>query len=116
MSKGEPHRLSRRRLQRTEVETIIYLGREDDNHKEGVGIRMSKNAARALIEWTAVSARIIQNRCNFQRINFTTVHIYAFTGGAVEQMLSSLWVMGTDTGTLASEECVPHETARGTGR
>ena len=34
-------------MQLTEGETIIYSGRNDDNHREGVGIRMS---ARALMD------------------------------------------------------------------
>ena len=35
-------------MQLTEGETIIYSGRNEDNHREGVGIRMS---ARALMDW-----------------------------------------------------------------
>ena len=38
-------------MQLTEGETIIYSGRNDDNHMEGVSIQMSKSAARALMDW-----------------------------------------------------------------
>ena len=35
-------------MQLVEGETIIYSGRDDDNHREGVGILMSKHAARLI--------------------------------------------------------------------
>ena len=41
--------------------TIIYSGlpNEDDEHREGIGIMLSKKAAKCLIEWQPVSERII---------------------------------------------------------
>ena len=39
-------------MQLAEGETIIYSGRDDDNHRKGVGILMSIIAAGSLMEWT----------------------------------------------------------------
>ena len=38
------------KLQLPRGKTIIYSGREDDIHREGVGILMSKSAAKALMD------------------------------------------------------------------
>ena len=40
--------------------TILYSGREDDIHREGVGIMISKKAEKALMQWVPVNSRIIQ--------------------------------------------------------
>ena len=52
------------KMQLTEGETFIYSGRDDDNHREGVCILMSKHATRSLdlMDWTLISERVIQAR------------------------------------------------------
>ena len=49
---NETHWTGQRKVQLTEGETIIYSGRDDNNHREGVGILMSRSAAKALMDWT----------------------------------------------------------------
>ena len=46
-------------MQLPEGDTIIYSGKDDDNHRQGVGILMSKSAVGALMEWTPISEIII---------------------------------------------------------
>ena len=58
----ETHWTCQGKVQLAEGDTIIYSGKEDDNHRQGVGILMSKSAVGALMEWTPVSKRIIQAR------------------------------------------------------
>ena len=60
-----------------EGETIIYPGKEDDNHRED--ILMYKFAAIALIEWTPVSERIIMARFYFTQVKLTIMHVYVPT-------------------------------------
>lgn len=67
-------------------ETIIYSGRDDDHHREGMGILMSKTAARALIDWIPVNERIIQARYHSQHIKLMIIHIYAPTENAEQQV------------------------------
>ena len=38
MGINETHRTGQGKMQLTEGETIIYSGRDDNNHREGVGI------------------------------------------------------------------------------
>lgn len=61
MSISEAHWTGDGEVDLAEEETIINSGR-DDTHREGVGILMSKRAARALIVWTPDSERITYAR------------------------------------------------------
>ena len=63
------------RVQLQEGETIIYSGRQDNIHRQGIGILISRNASRALIDWSPISERIVQAR-------FYSNHIVA-TGACV---------------------------------
>ena len=56
-------------------DTIIYSGREDDNHGGGVGILMTRFAARSLIDWTPISERIITARFYSKHVKMTIVHV-----------------------------------------
>ena len=73
------------------VRTLYRSGNEGndkeryDNHREGVGILMSKHAAGSLMEWTPISERVIQARFYSRYIKLTIIHIYAPTEDADEQ-------------------------------
>ena len=86
MGISETHWTGQGKMELAEGETIIYSGRDDDNHRQGVGILMSKTAARALIDWTPVNERIIQARYHSKHIKLTIIHIYAPTEDADEQV------------------------------
>ena len=58
-------------------DTIIHSGREDDNHRGGVGILMTRFAARSLMDWTPISERIITARFYSKHVKMTIVHVYA---------------------------------------
>ena len=79
-------------MQQTEGETIIYSGRDDDNHKEGVGILMSRSASRTLMDWTPISERIIQARFYSQHAKLTIVHT-SLTEEADEQVKEEFYVV-----------------------
>ena len=86
MGISETHWTGQGKLQLPGGETIIYSGREDDIHRGGVGILMSKSATRALMDWTPINERIIQARYHSKHIKLTMVHIYAPTENADEQV------------------------------
>ena len=65
-------------------ETIIYSGRQDDQHHHGVAIIMKKSAAEALMSWRPVSERIIVARFNSKHIKATIIQAYAPTNEANE--------------------------------
>ncbi|CAJ1053313.1 putative craniofacial development protein 2-like [Xyrichtys novacula] len=82
---SETHWTGQGKVELAGGETIIYSGRDDENHRQGVGILMSKTAARALIDWTPVNERIRLARYHSQHIKLTIIHIYAPTEDAEEQ-------------------------------
>lgn len=87
MGISETHWTGQGKVELANRESIIYSGRDDDNHqRQGVGILMYKRAARALIDWTPVSERVIQARYHSQHIKLTVVHIYAPTEDAEDQV------------------------------
>jgi len=86
MGISETHWIGHGKLQLQEGETIIYSGREDNIHRQGVGILMSRNTSRALIDWSPISERIIQARFYSNYIKLTLVHVYAPTEDAEEQV------------------------------
>jgi exonuclease III len=68
--------------------TFIFSGRggENDEHKEGVGILMTKALRKSLTEWHPVSERILIARFRTSIRNISVIQCYAPTeGGAEEQ-------------------------------
>ena len=92
MGISETHWTGQGKVELAEGDTIIYSGREDDEHRQGVGILMSKKASRALTDWTPVSERIIQARYHSKHIKLTVVHVYAPTEDAEEQVKNKFYM------------------------
>ena len=65
-------------------ETYLYSGneREEDAHTHGVGLLLSKDATKSLIEWEPVLERIITARFTSKSRNITIIHCYAPTNSA----------------------------------
>ncbi|GFR97317.1 craniofacial development protein 2-like [Elysia marginata] len=45
-------------------ETIVWLGRQDDNHQEGVALILSKKHANSIIQWEPINERLLYFRLN----------------------------------------------------
>ena len=69
----------------TSGETIIFSGREDNLHREGVALMMSRIAEKALMEWKPVSERIITARFFSKYIKTTVIQVYAPTEDSQEE-------------------------------
>ena len=69
MGISETHRTGQGKMQLKDGETMVYSGREDNIHREGVGILVSKNAAACLMELTPWNERMIQARFYSRHIN-----------------------------------------------
>ena len=63
----------------------MYSGneREEYAHKHGVGLLLSKDAAKSLIEWEPVSERIITARFTSKGRNITIIHCCAPTNSVL---------------------------------
>ena len=68
-------------------ETLIYSGKDiSDHHEAGVGILLSKTAAKSLLEWEPVSDRIITARFSSRFQKVTLVMCYAPTNTTEEEI------------------------------
>ena len=50
------------RLKAVSGETVLYSGRDDELHREGVAIILKKGADRSLLEWKPINSRLIKAR------------------------------------------------------
>ena len=60
-------------------ETIVFSGRKDGRHHEGVAIVLGKSDAKALIEYFPVNERIIRVRLNTKPVKLSIIQVYAPT-------------------------------------
>ena len=61
-------------MKTTTGETVLYSGREDDLHYEGVAIIMKKGMEKYLMEWKPVKYRIIQARFKGRQTNLSIIY------------------------------------------
>ena len=68
-------------------ETLLYSGHQEDGapHTEGVGFMISKSAVKSMIEWKAISSRIITARFFTKLRTVFMVQCYAPTNDTEEQ-------------------------------
>ena len=69
----------------TSGESVIFSGREDNLHRQGVGIMMSKKIKKSLIEWKPVNERIILARFYSKFLKTTVIQVYAPTEDSTEE-------------------------------
>ena len=72
------------RMKLSSGETVLYSGRDDDQHMQGVAIMMNQEATKALIDWSPINERIIKARFYSKFVN-VTIRVYAPTNDADEQ-------------------------------
>jgi len=62
------------RVKLTTAQTLLFSGREDNLHRQGIGILMSRNATKALISWKPVNGKIITARFHSKYVKTTMIH------------------------------------------
>lgn len=67
------------RLTTSTGETVLYSGRDDHQHREGVAIILKKGVEKSLIEWKPVNSRLMKIRLRGKQINTTIIQCYAPT-------------------------------------
>ncbi|XP_073670211.1 uncharacterized protein [Paramisgurnus dabryanus] len=67
------------RLRTSTGETVLYSGRDDNQHFEGVAIILKKGLEKSMIEWKPVNNRLIKIRLKGKQINTTIIQCYAPT-------------------------------------
>ena len=63
-------------------ETIIFSGRRDGQHHEGVAIILGKTAAKSMIEYHPVNERIIRVRLRKKPVKISIIQVYSPTNDA----------------------------------
>ena len=62
--------------------SVIFSGREDNIHRHGVAIMMTKKAEQVLMEWKPISDRIIYARFFSRYVKLSIIQVYAPTNEA----------------------------------
>jgi hypothetical protein len=73
----------KRRL--TTGHTLLYSGRSDDQHLQGVALLMTKEVESSLIEWNPISERLLTARFHSRFTKLTIITCYAPTEEAEEE-------------------------------
>ena len=60
-------------------ETVLYSGRDDNHHSEGVAVILKKGIEKSLLEWKAINSRLMKIRLKGRQINTTIIQCYAPT-------------------------------------
>ena len=63
------------RLKAVSGETVLYSGRNDELHREGVAIILKKGADRSLLEWKPINSRLIKARLKGKQNNLTLIQM-----------------------------------------
>ena len=73
------------RMKLSSGETVVlYSGRDDDQHRQGVAIMMTPEATKALIDWSPINERMIKARFYSKFVKLTMIDAYAPTNDADE--------------------------------
>ena len=73
------------RVRTTTGETVLYSGRDDDQHHEGVTIILKKGLERCLLEWKPINSRLMSARLKGRHVNITIIQCYAPTNESDEE-------------------------------
>ncbi|XP_061196570.1 craniofacial development protein 2-like [Saccostrea echinata] len=73
------------KMKTTTGETVLYSGRDDNLHHEGVAIILRKGVERCLLEWKPINNRLISARLKGKRINTTLIQCYAPTNDSSDE-------------------------------
>ena len=66
-------------------ETVLYSGKDDNLHEEGVAIILRKGTEKCLIDWKPISSRLIKIRMRGRQINMTIIQCYGPTNDSEDE-------------------------------
>lgn len=66
-------------------ETVLFSGREDNHHREGVAIILQSDVEKSLLEWKPISSRILRARFCGRHTNLSVIQCYVPTNDADDE-------------------------------
>ncbi|XP_012943709.1 uncharacterized protein LOC101861615 [Aplysia californica] len=81
----ESHWTGSGRLRTATGETLIYSGREDNQHRGGVAIILKKGLEKCLMEWKPINSRMMTLRLRGKHTNTSIIQCYAPTNDSEDE-------------------------------
>ena len=79
-------------------ETILYSGRDDGQHHQGVAMILKRGVERCLMEWKPVNSRLLKIRLRGKHANTTIIQCYAPTNdGSEDEKEDFYWQLQAET-------------------
>ncbi|KAL9971331.1 hypothetical protein ACROYT_G023842 [Oculina patagonica] len=72
-------------------ETVLYAGRDDNQHHEGVAIILKKGMEKYLLEWKPINSRLMTARMKGKHVNLSLVQCYAPTNDSDDTTKDSFY-------------------------
>ena len=66
-------------------ETLLYSGRRDGQHREGVAVMLKKGTERCLLQWKPLSSRLMTVRLKGRHTNLSIIQCYAPTNDSSDE-------------------------------
>ena len=66
-------------------ERVLYSGRDDNQHHDGVAVILRQGTEKCLMEWKPISSRLMKIRMKGNHINITITQCYAPTNDSEEE-------------------------------
>ncbi|CAM5093877.1 unnamed protein product [Eretmochelys imbricata] len=80
------------RLTAASGETLLFSGRDDGQHHEGVAILLKKEVEYSLLAWKSISSRIMRARLKEKHNNITLIQCYAPTNDSDEDVKDKFYL------------------------
>lgn len=69
---------------RLKSHTLLFSGKQDGCHEEGVGLMLSSRISKSLLEWSPINSRLLKARFNSKYTKLTVIVCYAPTNTSEE--------------------------------
>jgi len=79
------------RVKTSTGETVLYAGRDDNQHHEGVVIILKKGLEKYLLEWKPINSRLMTARMQGKHVNLSLVQCYAPTNDSDDTTKDSFY-------------------------